>query len=122
MQIAPEHAATASQPWIDDARDSTGIARPPQIQAADQHHDRPRGGKFNQHRTAAPEQQFTMQTENHPGEASIFIDRAEYLQRLRMDVNAMHGYTLPDPHARRGRHRERTSDAEGESVYVGVDL
>src|SRR3546814_2705827 len=91
MQIAPEHAATSSQPWIDDARDSTGIARPPQIQAADQHHDRPRGGKFNQHRTAAPEQQFTMQTENHPGEASIFIDRAEYLQRLRMDVNAMHG-------------------------------
>src|SRR3546814_2463197 len=51
---------------------------------------------------AAPEQQFTMQTENHPGEASIFIDRAEYLQRLRMDVNAMHGATLPDQHARRG--------------------
>src|SRR3546814_5887354 len=100
MLIAPEHAATSSQPWIDDARDSTGIARPPQIQAADQHHDPPRGGKFNQHRTAAPEQQFTMQTENYPGEASVFIDRAESLKRLdrqrkRLNLSHYSAYRKP---------------------------
>jgi hypothetical protein len=88
MNISPEGTPALAQTRIEHAAETMGIARPPEIEAGDDHNRSPRCGEFHDRRTEVAHQQFTVQPEDDVFEAHVFVDDMQNLRGLRMHIDA----------------------------------
>ena len=87
VQVAPEHAAALAQARIERAGEPAGFARPPQVQARDDHDDGPAGSQFDQQRSGAPGEQFAVHGAHDFGEPRGVRHGLENGQRFGMHVH-----------------------------------
>src|SRR5271166_4099676 len=87
VEIAPEHARASAKARIDNSAQRLCLPRPPQVEAGENHGDRPRRRQLHDRGTAITHKKLTVQAKEGTHESSVLIDRLENLQCFRMQIH-----------------------------------